>query len=130
MFLFPFLKELFLGKDNSASKKGKIGAFERLIKLAIIILGCLSVVLNVHLMSKTYSLGREIVQLQRQVKDPTPKPILYPNKDQGPVTTEKRPEGDEETHKKPKKKPIRLEPALPPERESYLKELESIDKIQ
>jgi hypothetical protein len=128
-FLFPFLKELFIGKDNSASKKGKIGAMERIIKLIVITLGCLSVSLNVYLVGRVYNLGRNNVELQKQIKDNTPKPVVYP-KENTVVVSESMPVHINNAPPSPKKAPVRNISALPPERESYLKELESIDKIK
>ena len=130
MFLFPFLKELFIGKDNSASKKGKLGALERIIKSIIIILGCLSVALNVYLVGKVYNLGRQNLELQKQIKDPTPKPVVYPRREYAIPSNEPHPVTDDEQNQVPKRKASRPISALPPDRESYLKELESIDKIQ
>ena len=132
MFLFPFLKELFIGKDSSVSRKGKIKEPNQLLKQFIIILGCASVALNVYLTGKAFNLGRENLELQKQIKEPNPKPILYPNspttkKEQTVVTNYPTPDPDEQS---PKKRLVRLPSALPPERESYLKELEAIDKIQ
>lgn len=129
-FLFPFLKELFIGKGNSASKKAKISAFERITKLIAITLGCASIALNVHLTGKAYNLGRQNLTLQKQIKESTPESTLCPRIEQvtmpitptlGPANKQKHP---------PMEKPVRAIAALPPERESYLKELESINKIR
>lgn len=130
-FLFPFLKELFIGKGNNASRKGKVKEPNELLKTIIIVLGCASVALNFYLISRSYSLGRENLELQKQVKEPTPRPVQYPNNTPTPIprrvieTVEDKPN----KNNNPNKKVVTLPPALPPDRENYLKELEEINKI-
>lgn len=128
-FLFPFLKELFIGKDNGTSKNGKIKPANHFLRKVVIIIGCLSVALNFYLLGKAFNLGRENIQLQKQIKDHVPKPTVYPDTEQMIDPTPYSHEPIKDNHH-PKKKALRMPSALPPERESYLKELEAIDQIQ
>lgn len=134
MFIFPFLKELFIGKDNNTSRSGKAKPRETnyILRQVIILLGCASVALNFYLIGRSYSLGRENLELQKQIKEPTPKPVQYP--EDVPAQPPRRPNEVIATtvnknNNNRNKKVINMPPALPPDRESYLKELEEINKI-
>lgn len=135
-FLFPFLKELFIGKDNRSSRgdrlKGKEPNF--FIKKAIIVLGCASVAANFYLMTQAYNLGRENLELKRQAKEATPKPLQYPEKDTALTNPHVHAVVIDEDDRygknknRDKKGPF-VPPALPPDKQNYLRELEEINNI-
>lgn len=130
MFLFPFLKELFIGKGTPSAKKAKMGSFEKLMKLSVIAIGCFSVALNVYLAGRVYGLGKENLNFQKQIKEFSSKVIDCPKHrdvikapmaNTSPIEN-KRPERDE--------RHFRRGAALPPDRETYIKELERINNIR
>ena len=132
MFLFPFLKELLIGGNTSENNENK--KHNRLflfLKKLVIVLGCLSVALNFYLISKVYDLGRENLNLQKQIKEKIPKPMVYPNQNT-PKPEIKEVENKEKPYptdnKKPKRKLI-VPPAVPVDRERFLRQLEDINKI-
>lgn len=70
-FLFPFIKEIFLGKDKGdvPETQSKIAAFlakYTWFRKAIIAVGCVSVLLNVYLFNRLIALSREHVELTRR----------------------------------------------------------------
>lgn len=133
-FLFPFLKELFSAKSNNISRKGKVKEPNELLKNIIIVLGCMSLSANFYLLTQVYNLGRENLEFKRQVKEPNPRPVQYPE-DRTPTKSHKPHEAvpvDDTRHNNNNnrnKKPPNIPPVLPPDRENYLKELEEINKI-
>jgi hypothetical protein len=82
-FLFPFIKEMFLGKDNQSNKDtptyaGKIGN-ARGVKKLLIGVGCLSVILNIYLIKQIFIIGKENLSLHKKInetKETTPKPTV------------------------------------------------------
>lgn len=135
MFLFPFLKELFITKDKNAPTDGSYQDSNSLLKKMILVLGCMSIAANFYLVTKLYVLGRENIELRRQVKDPAPRPVLYPEDDKAPKPKPKPPVEvilQEPVRNKPPKpkRPPSFSPTLPPDNETYLKELDEINKIQ
>lgn len=134
-FLFPFLKELFSAKSNNTSRKGKVKEPNELLKNIIIVLGCMSLSANFYLLTQVYNLGRENLEFKRQVKEPNPRPVQYPED-----RTPNRPHRPHEAvavegvrhnnnNNNRNKKAHSPPPVLPPDRENYLKELEEINKI-
>lgn len=136
MFLFPFLKELFIAKDKNAPTDGSYQDSNSMLKKMILVLGCMSVAANFYLVTKLYVLGRENIELRRQVKDPVPRPVLYPEENNTPPKPKQKPPVEvilqEPVRNKPPKpkKPPSFYPTLPPDNETYLKELDEINKIQ
>ena len=133
MFLFPFLKELFIGKNNSDANKNN-SSFFLFIKKLIIVIGCLSFALNFYLFGKVYNLGRENLEYQNQVKEKAPKPIVYPEptvgkKENIKVTTIGNDEQDPPEDKKNKQKPPSV-PVIRDDKERLIKKLEEINKIK
>ena len=132
-FLFPFLKELFIGKTNNASRKGKTKETNELLKTIIIVLGCVSVAANFYLVAQAYNLGRENLELKRQAKETNPRPVQYPehpssNTVYSPHQIAPSIPTDKNNNNR-NKKPLNIPPVLPPDRENYLKELEEINLI-
>ena len=79
MYLFPFLKELFIGKDKQQiDRRAKPGTTSVRLKKLIIILGCASVAINFYLIGRVYDLGRQNLLLQKQMNEKLSKPITYP----------------------------------------------------
>lgn len=132
MFLFPFLKELFIGKGKEkggADQNTSTGSVRT--KKIVIMIGCLSVAMNFYLVSKVYNLGRENLILQKQVKEKIPKPMVYPDKnlkkeDESQINIRELDTPKDEDRRKRKIKPPQ---ALPVERDRFLKQLEEINKI-
>jgi len=132
MFLFPFLKELLIGgnasENNENKKHSRLFLF---LKKLVIVMGCLSVALNFYLISKVYDLGRENLNLQKQIKEKIPKPMVYPSKNT-PKPEIKEVKKEEKPYpadnNKPKKK-LTVPPAVPVDRERFLRQLEDINKI-
>lgn len=133
-FLFPFLKELFSTRSNNTSRKGKVKEPNELLKNIIIVLGCISVAANFYLFTQAYNLGRENLELKRQAKETNPRPVQYPE-DHSPTKLYRPHEAvpiDTTRHNNDNnrnKKPPNLPPVLPPDRETYLRELEEINQI-
>lgn len=130
--MLPFLKELFIG---SGKGKGKTEESNRILKGIIIILGCLSLTLNFFLMNQSFNLGKENVELRRQLSRPESSkseseytegpPKKRPKQKGHPPDRGKH---DHNNNNNKRKAPM-VPPVLPPDRESYLKDLESISKI-
>lgn len=136
-FLFPFLKELFLGKKNNTSRNGNAEPDKQSIefmKLFVIVLGCMSVCLNYYLVTQAYNLGRENLELKKQIREINPKPLQYPedHKPDKPYKSHSLGTSEPVRHNKNNnrnKKVPSVPPLLPPDRETYLRELEEINKI-
>lgn len=137
MFLFPFVKEIFIGKDKGGyDRRRKPSVRVTLVKKIFILLICLSVVLNYYLLVKVYDLGRKNLILQGQIKDKPNKPIVYPKEDKTiPVPDNTIAPYDDSAveYPKPKKpkppKPKHTETPTPP-RDTLLQDLEEISKIR
>lgn len=137
MFLFPFIKEIFVGKDRGGyDRRRKPSLRVSLVKRLFIVLICLSVVLNYYLLVKVYDLGRKNLILQQQIKEKNNKPIIYPKEDKTiPVPDDVIPpyeDGVRETRpprrpKPPKPKPPEQEPTS---RDTLLQDLEEINQIR
>lgn len=137
MFLFPFVKELFVGKDKSGyDRRRRPGIRVTVVKKIFILLICLSVVLNYYLMVKVYDLGRKNLLLQKEIKDKANKTIVYPKEEKHiPVPNNTIPPYDDSVveypnPKKPKPpKPKPTQTPTPP-RDTLLQDLEEISKIR
>jgi hypothetical protein len=137
MFLFPFVKEIFVSKDKGGyDRRRKPSVRVTLVKKIFIVLICFSVVLNYYLLVKVYDLGRKNLVLQKQVKDKANKPIIYPKEEKPlPIPNNTMPPYDDSAveYPKPKKpKPPKPKPTQPPTppRDTLLQDLEEISKIR
>lgn len=72
--LFPFIKELFLGKEIVSTDPNAPPTLDtnlskyRILKKILIAIGCLSVVLNVFLIKQSYIISMENVNLQKTIQ--------------------------------------------------------------
>lgn len=65
LFIFPFVKELFLGKDASEQTKDSI--FTGFMKRLTIGLGVISVVLNIYFIDRLFTLASQQLALNREL---------------------------------------------------------------
>ena len=140
-FLYPFLKELFIGKDDVTSKGTVVKRAETntFVKSVAIVLGCASVAINVQLINYTYSLAAEISELKKNAaqekydRDEGPLPKV-PIEEEPAAAIVRRPQQENartNNRRNPSKDNTVPEPlaASPEEKEDYLKQLEGINKI-
>ena len=134
MYLFPFLKELFIGKDkNKVDRRAKPDATSVRLKKLIIILGCLSVAINFYLIGKVYDLGRQNLLLQKQMNEKLSKPITYPiekpldKPTDVPTNTKEADEPYKET-RAPRRKPPKQTPPVE-DNSKIIDELEKLNNI-
>ena len=66
MFLFPFIKELFLGK-NPPRNSTSVSLLVLVLKRMTIALGCFSVAINVYLSNRVYTLAASSLALSREI---------------------------------------------------------------
>jgi len=146
MFVFPFIKELFLGKDKDKKTdeakdpkdpkpKGpvELTGKQRLLRQVLIAVAILSVVVNIALIEKLLAMASSMVSLKREVaatRQDGQTPKLRPSDDAPPQPT---PQGIESTTKVdppepggPSNHPVVPEPAarqtpevLPPREEHH-----------
>lgn len=140
-FLYPFLKELFIGKDDVTSKGTAVKRAETstFVKSIAIVLGCASVAINVQLINYTYSLAAEISKLKKndaQEKYDSDKGSLpkVPIEEEPAAAIVRRPQQENvrtNNRRNPSKDHRVPEPlaVAPEEEEDYLKQLEGINKI-
>ena len=135
MYLFPFLKELFIGKDKQQiDRRSKPGTTSVRLKKLIIILGCASVAINFYLIGRVYDLGRQNLMLQKQMNEKLSKPITYPiekpldNQSDKPTQTTQTTQSDTPTRtsrRKPQKETKPIE-----DRSVLMDELEKLNNIK
>jgi hypothetical protein len=135
MYLFPFLKELFIGKDKQQiDRRSKPGTTSVRLKKLIIILGCASVAINFYLIGRVYDLGRQNLMLQKQMNEKLSKPITYPiekpldNQSDKPTQTAETTQSDTPTRtsrRKPQKENKPIE-----DRSVLMDELEKLNNIK
>ena len=135
MYLFPFLKELFIGKDKQQiDRRSKPGTTSVRLKKLIIILGCASVAINFYLIGRVYDLGRQNLMLQKQMNEKLSKPITYPiekpldNQSDKPTQTAESTQSDTPTRtsrRKPQKENKPIE-----DRSVLMNELEKLNNIK
>lgn len=134
-FMFPFLKELFIGNDKG---KEKIQEPNKILKGIIIIFGCISLTINFFLANQSFNLGKENIELRRQLNRPESTnsdseytegpPKKRPKQKESHYTKGKHDNNKNNNNNNNRKAPV-VPPVLPPDRESYLKDLEAINKI-
>lgn len=133
MYLFPFLKELFIGKDKQQiDRRSKTSPGSIILKKMIIVLGCVSVAINFYLIGKVYDLGRQNLLLQKQMNEKISKPITYPidKPIDKPVTPQAQDPLETDTPaREPRRKPQK--PNKPIEdRSTLMNELEKLNSIK
>ena len=133
MYLFPFLKELFIGKDkHQIDRRSKSSPGSVVLKKLIIVLGCVSVAINFYLIGKVYDLGRQNLLLQKQMNEKISKPITYPIEkpiDKPIVPQVQEPIESDTPTREPRRKPQK--PNKPIEdRSTLMNELEKINSIK
>lgn len=141
IFLFPFVKELFVSKDknkyDTVQKPGPNSTFFKMTGMSLVVL---SIVMNYYLITKVFKLGRENIALQKELKDKPNKPIVYP-KTPDPVKSEPVKIAPEAVppYEKPKpkdklrdRKPIEKRPEDPPivDKEKIIDDLEELNIIR
>lgn len=65
MFLFPFLRELFMGREDPNTQV--VGQFRAGFKKMLIYIGLFSAAANVYFINRLYTLAAEHVVLKRQI---------------------------------------------------------------
>lgn len=137
LFLFPFVKEVFVKKErpdryerrrtDRRTQKSQLP----LLKSFIIVAGCLSVAFNFYVIGKAYTLGKENLQLKKQIKEAKPLPQFTPPTQQNCPTlkADQYPPMPPYTPPKYPKKDNKPTHAPPREDERFLKELQDINKI-
>lgn len=135
MYLFPFLKELFIGKDKQQiDRRSKPGTTSVRLKKLIIILGCASVAINFYLIGRVYDLGRQNLMLQKQMNEKLSKPITYPiekpldNQSDKPTQTAESTQSDTPA-RAPRRKPQK-ENKPTEDRSVLMNELEKLNNIK
>lgn len=135
MFLFPFVKEMFLSKDKRGyDRRRRPSPKITVVKKIFILLVCFSLVLNYYLIVKVFDLGRKTLELNKRIKEEENKPVIYPKseekpRDKPPPDPIPDPVVEAPVEKKNKTKPISKKRTSDPE-DDLLKNLEEIDKIR
>lgn len=81
--LWPFLKELILGKDVTIGQTVKKREWKRLFMLALV---CGSLVGNLYLLPKAILLSSEVVRLKRKAKEAVTQPPPAPPEEEHKVS--------------------------------------------
>jgi len=139
LFLFPFVKEVFIKRErpdrfnrhdrrrvDRRAQKPQLS----LLKSFIIVAGCLSVAFNFYIIGKAYTLGKENIQLKKQIKETKPTVLSPPEKPNCPIPKSEQP-APMPPYAPPKypKKDNKPTHAPPRDDEKFLKELQDINKI-
>ena len=67
IFIFPFIKELFLGKGPPHAQNQPESPMVHLLKRVIIGIGCISVAANAYLGNRLYNLATQYLAISREV---------------------------------------------------------------
>jgi hypothetical protein len=110
VFIFPFIKELFLGKAVASSSLSAI-PFTFLKKLTIAI-GCASFVTNLFFINRLYSLAAHNVSLTKQLSETKPITLTpsLPSRPLRPLTPPPQPEPslpDNQPYVEPERSPAK-----------------------
>lgn len=107
MFIFPFIKEIVIGKDKGGfDRRKRQGEGFTFIRKVFVLLVCISVVLNYYLFVRVFDLGRKNLELTKQVKEKENAPVVYPTNKPQPQQPTKSPDVvNKPVPDRPKKQP-------------------------
>lgn len=132
MFLFPFVKEVVIGKDKDpVDRRRRPSTVAMLIKKFFILLVCLSLVMNYYLAGRVFDLGKKNIELKKQIAD-KPKHTVEPTQNKpAPLPHPTTPPSPEYTAPKKPKPPKSKPPDMTTKPEDdILTDLEEITKIR
>lgn len=85
MFLFPFVKEIFIGKDiDPVDRRKRPSTFTVMLKKFLALLVCVSLVMNYYLVTKVFDLGKKNIELKKQLAD-KPRQTIEPAHEKAPL---------------------------------------------
>lgn len=131
MFLFPFVKEIFIGKDNDPiDRRKRPSTFTALIKKFFVLLVCVSLVMNYYLVAKVFDLGKKNLELKKQLTDKPKQSHSLPGEKIPTLPTPTAPSVDYTAPKKPKPPKPKPPDVITKPEDDILLELEEIRNIR